>query len=108
MHGEKQQSNKSWIDLKETVESWGEKNVRNCKGWVFIAHLHSAGVGFSAAVDFAEPATPDNSMHAKVVHGELYIELQVFPLTKPGVFITAMKTIDWNDAILQPKWHNYF
>lgn len=53
------------------------------------SHLHLARIRFSAAIHFAEAPTANNAMHAEVVHRQSNVQLQVLPLAKSSIFVTA-------------------
>ena len=46
--------------------------------------VHLARVCLPAAVHLSEPPTSDNSVDREVVHAQVYIQLQILPLTEPG------------------------
>jgi len=55
--------------------------------------VHLAGVGLAAAVDFAESAPADDPVHGEVVHGQVEVQLKVFPLTKAGKLVALDKLL---------------
>lgn len=55
---------------------------------------HFSGVGLATSVDLTEATTADNSMYTKVVHGELYVELVVLPLTKAGELLALGELLE--------------
>lgn len=63
---------------------------------LFIETLHCVHfpcVGLPTAVHLAKASSANDSVHAKVVHSELYVQLEVLPLAKTGIFITRFCSV---------------
>lgn len=60
--------------------------------------LHFTSVGFTTPVDLTETTSTNDSMYTKVVHGELYVEFVVFPLTKASELLALGELLEQTTA----------